>query len=204
MLPNLSDGARALREELVAGLAEAEERLGTPVERTYDLDDWGDDRRFWEMWESRKAEVILVICREGGRVVLQTKRFYPEGVFRLPTGGVREGERLLEAVRRELREETGLEASPERFLGVLHYRFRRGGRAMERASYVFLVRGGAAPLAPQDEGEGISAFRDVPLSELPSVARSLESLPGDWAVWGAFRALAHRFVAEVVGVRCEA
>ncbi len=204
MSRSLCVGSEKVTDELVSGIAEAEERLGGPDVRSYDLDDWGDDRRFWEMWGGRQAEVILVICRADGRIVLQTKRFYPPGVFRLPTGGVHEGERLLDAVRRELREETGLTTPPERFLGVLRYRFRREGVPMERASYVFLVRGGATPLRAQDEREGISAFREVPLSQLERVAESLESLPGDWSVWGAFRALEHRFVAEAVGVRREA
>ena len=189
--------------EAVPGLAEAERRYGHPEVRSYDLDDWGDLERFWQMWRRRRAEVVLVILRHDGRVVLQTKRFYPPGAFRLPSGSLQEGEHLLAGVRRELSEETGLEASVVRLLGILRYHFRRGGEPMERASYVLLVDGGAAPLSPRDESEGITAFREVAMSELPAVAESLERLPGEWAVWGQFRALAHRFVAEAVDVRSE-
>ncbi len=184
--------------ERVPGLAEAERRYGRPEVRVYDLGDCGDLDRFWEMWEHRQAEVALVIRRPGGLIVLQTKSFYPPDTYRLPTGGIRPGEALLAAVCRELREETGLEADIVRFLGVLHYRFRRGGKPTERSSYVFLMQAGPGELRPQDLTERISAFREVPPRELPAVADRLEQLPGEWAVWGRFRALVHRFVAEAI------
>lgn len=180
------------------GLAEAERLYGRPAVRRYDLGDCGDLERFWEMWRKRQAEVVLAIGRPGGRLLLQTKAFYPEGTYRLPSGGIEEGEPLLDAVRREMCEETGLEAQVLRFLGVLCYRFRRQGEAQERASYVFLVDGGAGVPASHDEAERISGFCEVPAAELDAVAERLARLPGEWVVWGRFRALAHRFVAEAM------
>ncbi len=179
----------------VRGRREAERLYGRPEVQTYDLDDWGDRDRFWEMWHSRQAEVVLVLRRPDGQLVLQTKAFYPPGTFRLPTGGVKEGEGLLAAVARETREETGLPAHVACFLGILCYRFSRAGRPMERASCVFLLDVGPGELCPKDVSERITAFREVPLWELEQVAGRLEQMPGDWAVWGMFRALAHRFVA---------
>ncbi len=181
-----------------AGLVEAERRYGRPEVRRYELGDVGDQERFWEMWRARRAEVVLVIRRAGGRVLLQTKSFYPEGTWRLPSGGVHGGEPLSDAVRRETLEETGLEAEVVRFLGVLCYHFRRHGQPQERASYVFLLENGAGRPAPKDEAERISGFREVGLPELAAVSRQLEEMPGAWAVWGRFRALAHRFVEEVM------
>ena len=90
----------------------------------------------------------------------------------------------------------GLEARIERYLGVLCYRFRRAGQPLERASFVFVLGGGAGPLRPQDEAEQITDFREVPTGELAEVARNLENQPGEWAVWGGFRALVHRLVAQ--------
>jgi len=180
------------------GLAEAERLFGHPEVRTYALGACGDLERFWEMWQKRSGEVVLVLRRPDGRLILQTKRFYPPGAFRLPTGGIRAGEDLLAAVRRETLEETGLAARIVRFLGVLRYRFERGGVPMERASYVFLLEAGAGELRPQDEAERISAFREVPVEELATVGERLERLPGEWAVWGRFRALVHRFAAEMM------
>ncbi len=178
------------------GLAEVERLFGRGVVREYDLDDCGDQPRFWQMWHKRQAEVVLVIRRPGDRVLLHTKQFYPPAAYRLPSGGIDQGEELLAAVRREMLEETGLEARIERYLGVLCYRFRRAGQLLERASFVFVLDGGAGPLGPQDESEQITDFREVPTGELAEVARNLENQPGEWAVWGGFRALVHRFVAQ--------
>ena len=188
------------------GLGEAEQAYGRPEVRYYDLGDLGDEDRFWEMWHKRRAEVVLAIRRAGGRVLLQTKAFYPRGTYRLPSGGIYEGEPLLEAVRREMLEETGLQARIVCFLGVLCYRFRRHGQPQERASYVFLLEDGAGKPVPRDQAEGISGFREVAPEELEAVARQLEAMPGEWAVWGRFRALVHRFAAEAMrrphGMQC--
>ena len=185
----------------VPGRPEAERLYGRAEVRTYDLGDWGDRDRFWEMWHNRQAEVVLVLRRPDGRLILQTKAFYPAGTFRLPTGGVKERESLLAAVAREVEEETGLAAQVACFLGILCYRFRRGGRPMQRASCVFLLDAGPGELCPRDRSEQITAFREVPPADLDAVAGRLEQMPGEWAVWGRFRALAHRFVVEAMARR---
>ena len=151
------------------------------------------------MWGHRQGEVVLVLRRPSGCILLQTKAFYPAGAYRMPTGGIGEGEPLLAAVQRELREETGLQGRVARFLGVLHYRFTRGGLEQERSSYVFLVDLGPEPPQPEDESERITGFCEVPPEALPEVARRLAQMDAEWAVWGRFRALAHEFVAAVIG-----
>ena len=182
----------------VPGLHEAEALYGPALRREYDLGDAGDDARFWEVWHRRQAEVVLVMLRPDGRLVLQTKAIYPPGAFRIPTGGICQDEPLLDALTRELREETGQQARVRRLLGVLCYHFRRGGVAHDRQSYVFLLDIGSEPLRPEDGEEEISAYREIRLSDLPQAAANLESTRGDWAVWGRFRALVHWFVAEAV------
>ena len=37
-------------------------------------------------------EVVMVVPRPGGKVLLHTKSFYPPGTYRLPTGRLRLGE----------------------------------------------------------------------------------------------------------------
>ncbi len=88
----------------------------------------------------------------------------------------------------------------ERFLGVLHYALehRTLGRH-EYATYFFLVRmpeGGV--LAPTDPNELIEAWEWRRPDELAAVADRLEGVGAgwpEWADWGRYRALAHRFVA---------
>src|SRR2546427_9724952 len=64
----------------------------------------------------------MVIRRPNGNVLLAIKTFYPRNAYRLPTGGVRHGERILDALLRETAEETGLETVVRRFLAHVTYR----------------------------------------------------------------------------------
>jgi len=146
----------------------------------------------------RSAEVVLALCRQGGRVVLHTKAFYPTGAYRLLSGGVQPGEDLQEAVRREAQEETGLDVTIERFLGIIHHRFTHGEAATSFDSYVFSVGGPAGELHSVDVDERIAGYREVPVADLPGVARHLQSLPADWLAWGRFRAVPHLLVYEAL------
>lgn len=158
----------------------------------------------------RRAEICYVMHRgdpaEG--VLLHIKTFYPEGAYRLPTGGIHVGEAVLETLTREIYEETGLtvgthagDVQVERLLGVLAYDLRHATLgATPFATYHFLVRMPAdAVLAPQDPAESIGGWQWRPARELPAVAAILDHVhlsSQQWADWGRFRALSHRFVAE--------
>ncbi|TMD51547.1 MAG: NUDIX domain-containing protein, partial [Chloroflexi bacterium] len=64
----------------------------------------------------------MVIRRRNGKIPLSIKTFYPRGAYRLPTGGIHHGERILDALRRETDEETALEVEVRRFLAWIIYR----------------------------------------------------------------------------------
>jgi ADP-ribose pyrophosphatase YjhB (NUDIX family) len=69
-----------------------------------------------------------VIEDDDGRVLLGRRAIEPyKGEWDLPGGFVEEGEHPLDALRRELREEAGLEVEPDDFLGVWMDRY--GGDA---------------------------------------------------------------------------
>ena len=89
------------------------------------------------------------IVEEGGRVLLARRRYEPfAGRWDLPGGFLEEGEHPLDAIRRELREETGLDVEPDRFVGVWIDRY---GDAQDAPSTLNLywtahvVGGDAAP-----------------------------------------------------------
>jgi NAD+ diphosphatase len=107
---------------------------------------------------------------------------------------------VVTAVHREAREETGLPVAIERCLGVLEYEFRHRGETLPFVSYVFLLRENGGQLCPQDKGERITSFREVPLTELRAVARNLRAIEADWRDWGHYRAIVHSLAAEVLGV----
>ncbi|HEY3271543.1 MAG TPA: NUDIX hydrolase [Geothrix sp.] len=71
--------------------------------------------------------VAAIIEREGRFLVVEeTDGASPERVFNQPAGHVEPGEGLLDAVRREVREETGLAFTPEALVGIYQLQARNG------------------------------------------------------------------------------
>ncbi len=179
---------------LVAGYGPTEQRRCR-----FELDESG--YAFW--WRatalSRRAEVVMAVQRPDGGLLLHTKGHYPPGTYRLPSGGVRWGESVLEALAREMWEELGLRLSPTAMPGLIHYTLYHADRTIPFASYLFLLPA-AETVAPasHDPQESISAFRWVPPSEISAVADQLRPLVRAWGRWGAFRAVAHDLLAEVL------
>src|SRR2546423_356546 len=83
----------------------------------------------------RRGEVVLAICSAGNKVLLHTKSFYPDGVFRLLSGGIHPDESVESALLREAREETGLDVRIEKFVALIQY--ESGIRQHPFASYLF-------------------------------------------------------------------
>ncbi len=176
-----------------------EETFGPLRREAVDLTVGPDSDAFWHPMQvkNRRGEVVLVLQPAPGQVLVHTKTFYPPGVYRLPTGGILPGEAVLDALRREAAEEIGLSVEPERFLGLVEYRFHREAEEAFFASWAFLLRpvGRVAPHS-QDTGEQIAEFRAVPVEDLPRIAAQLRALPSPWADWGRFRAVVHDLVAR--------
>ena len=151
----------------------------------------------------RFAEVCMVIRRRNGRLPLSIKTFYPRGAHRLPTGGIHHGEPILDALRRETEEETGLETEIKRFLAWITYRpvSAPDGPPLFH-TFAFLLEDMGGHFHTSDLEEQIEAWIEVEPAALGDVADRLDritSMPskeigGDWADWGHFRAIVHRVV----------
>ncbi|WP_257306691.1 NUDIX hydrolase [Geothrix campi] len=76
------------------------------------------------MW----ALTVAAIIERDGRFLFveETDGASPERVFNQPAGHVEPGEGLLDAVRREVREETGLAFTPEALVGIYQLQARNG------------------------------------------------------------------------------
>jgi len=155
-------------------------------------------QHWFKKYRGGNGEVVLFIRLRNGDLLLHTKDFYPAGVFRVPSGGIKTGESLCDALRREALEETGLDVAIERFLAVLEFEFHCQGLVIPYPSYLFLLREVGGALRTVDQEERIAAFTTVPMPHLFSVAERLENLPPDWHDWGLFRALPHRVAAELL------
>jgi len=135
----------------------------------------------------RRSEVAMAIRRPSGGILLQTKAFYPPATFRLPTGGIKEGEDVEHALLREVHEESNLEVEIESLIAVLDH-LAPAGRPMFR-SYLFLLRETGGVLKVNDPQEQISAWEERDRRGLAAAAEQLRTLDGVWRQWGTFRAV---------------
>lgn len=125
--------------------------------------------------------LVLRDREEGLEILLVRRRYQPfQGMWSIPGGHVEPGESLLEAARRELLEETGIEAEP---LGVIHVHELVAEGHGGLTHYVLIdvlmdYRGGE----PRASSDAIDA-RFVPypdalgLELTPSARQFLENLP---------------------------
>ncbi|KAB7847269.1 NUDIX hydrolase [Streptomyces mobaraensis] len=99
-----------------------------------------------------KTVVGAVIADEGGKILLLHRPAddYLGGLWELPSGGVDDGETLIEALRREVAEETGLTVTAiGGYLG--HFDYRSGsGRTTRQFNFTATVTGETVTLTEHD------------------------------------------------------
>jgi ADP-ribose pyrophosphatase YjhB (NUDIX family) len=102
---------------------------------------------------------------DAGRVLLACRGVEPaRGKWDIPGGFLEEDEDPLDGLRRELREETGLEVAPVRYLGAFMDTYGEDERAIATLNLMWVVRaGGGEPQAADDVAE----LRWFPRDELP-------------------------------------
>jgi len=144
----------------------------------------------------RHGEVAMVIQRTAGWVLLQTKATYPPGTFRIPTGTIRKGESAEKTMLRELMEEASLTPGRHRKLCRLEYAVEGGRKGFH--TVVYLIEEPRGELMPMDLTEAITAWREAPIADLPSVARELRRLEPPRDGWGLYRSAVHQVVADLL------
>ena len=121
-----------------------------------------------------------------GEDVLLVQRAKPplQGLWSLPGGLVEAGETLDEAVRREVREETGIEIAPAGFVDTHESIVRDGGGRVERhfVLWVYAARfESGEPLAASDAA-ALCWCRPDALGPLPTTALAAEFIARSRAV----------------------
>lgn len=115
----------------------------------------------------------VVVRREGESVkvaMIRTRNLKDESVWTLPKGTREEGERPEETARREVREETGLDAEIVQALDPITYWFvSTKDRARYRKTvYLYLMRAVAGDISDHDTE--VDEVRFVPLDEAVQLA----------------------------------
>lgn len=145
----------------------------------------------------RKGEVAMAIRRPDGTVLLQTKEFYPAGTFRLPTGGIKDGEDVEHALLREVYEESNLSVEIERLVAAIDYLAPDDGRVTFR-TYLFLLREVGGELQVNDPKERISGWDQRDIAGLRRATEELRAIDEGWQRWGHFRALAIEILLDAL------
>lgn len=163
-----------------------------PFAWTKDIDMPYENRHFWRRAQDlvnkdRFGEVVFCVERPNGKIITVTSPDYPKGVFRIPTGGIFYGEDILDAVRREAREELGLFVSVMRFVGVLRIRFTHGGEAIPFYSFLFHLKEESGNLLADATDDEVSEVLEAGPEELDLIADNLLHIREEWRDWGRFR-----------------
>jgi ADP-ribose pyrophosphatase YjhB (NUDIX family) len=122
------------------------------------------------------------LCIDEGRVLLARRAHPPfEGFWDIPGGFLDEGEDPLDGLRRELKEETGLDVEPERFLGVWIDRYGGDSTAESTLNLYWTARVVSGEAAPADD---VSELRWFGRDELPGATElAFENVPLVLAAW---------------------
>lgn len=125
----------------------------------------------------RAHDVTFFIFDGFDRLALIRKPFFPPGVYRAPSGGVRPGEDFEQGVLREAYEETGLKIRLERYLVRIRVRFSCGDTIRPWTSHVFSAQRLSGELRPIDRKE-ISEAIYCTIEELQNTIRDKLLLTG--------------------------
>jgi 8-oxo-dGTP pyrophosphatase MutT (NUDIX family) len=194
-----------LPDHIEAQIADLSGRYGAPARVLADIPDGLFDP---VRMDDRIGEVCMVIRRPSGGLLTFRKQIYPAGVMRLLTGGIRPGEPIIDALLREVAEETSLPIAVRRFLAAIGYRTpQTPAQSYAFLTFAFLLDDLGGELLVQDPDEQVEAFGEARPTELRALADALADLDdrvdraigGSWQSWGVFRAVVHRVVADTLG-----
>lgn len=135
----------------------------------------------------RRGEVVFCVIRPNGNIITVTCEEYPQGIFRIPTGGIGHNEDIVKAVFRETREELGIDVEITDFIGVLKLKFIHGTESVMFYSYLFVLKETGGRLLVDASDDEISEIKEVNIEELEIVVNSLNNIQGRWRDWGKFR-----------------
>ena len=133
-------------------------------------------------YASSKPTASAVVVDDAGRVLFSRRAGEPfKDHWDLPGGFLEEGEHPVDALRRELREETGLDIEPVDFLGIWMDRYGgdSGAQATLNLYWSARVLGGTAEAA-----DDVSELQWFPADDLPPAAEiAFSHIPEVLAAW---------------------
>jgi ADP-ribose pyrophosphatase YjhB (NUDIX family) len=126
--------------------------------------------------DGRAHDITLFIFNDG-KLLFNAKHFYPEGLFRAPSGGVNRDETIELGAKREAYEETGVEIELKRYLARIDVRFfnrENKNEQIDWTSYVFSAKFVSGEIAPQDTDE-IREAKWIKPDEIPKFTEIMKN-----------------------------
>lgn len=147
----------------------------------------------------RAHDVSMLIFGDDALAVIR-KVGYPEGAYRIPSGGVHPEESFLDGAAREAREETGLAVTFTHYLLQVHADFAQGEERLRWVTHVMQAQArpdasARGSLAPLDDAE-IEAAKWVSWDELLSEVNPTLEASGLGGL--RYRARLHERLHEIV------
>jgi len=150
-------------------LAPIRTRYGEPTLLEWESDVSAEEMALIRREAGRRHDVTLFIFR-GGDLALIRKPMYPDGIWRTPGGGIKQGEDFVTGVVREALEETGARIELERYVLRAEALFRLGSEAVPWQTHVISASTQTERLEPLDTHE-IEAARWGTAAELAGPIR---------------------------------
>lgn len=120
------------------------------------------------MAERRELPAVSVAVVRGDTVLLVKRALPPsQGLYAFPGGKVESGETLEQAARRELMEETGLEASGFRPVDTIFIEGSSEGHPVDYRLTVFGARYARGEAIAADDAESAAFYTLAEMSDLP-------------------------------------
>lgn len=130
----------------------------------------------------RVACVGAVVSDVDGRIVVVRRGQAPaRGLWSLPGGRVEAGETLAEAVRREVKEETGLDVDVQQVIGRID--IPHGTLVYDVTDFAATVVGATSPLRAGDDAIDARWVTRPDLAALDTTPGLVDTLER-WGVWG--------------------
>ena len=139
-------------DDFSAELAGLQQQFGVPQRVDFSAEMLPDEFALVQrsVGRGRYHDVTIFIHYQGKFVVIEKHAYAHTGILRAPSGGANADESLIDAAKREAREETGFEIEVERFILESHVQLTLENEKVDWVSYVFLARVTGGEMVPQD------------------------------------------------------
>ncbi len=145
--------------------------------------------------KGREHDVTLYIVKDK-KIIVIAKHFYPQGLFRAPSGGINPGEDFVEGAKREAREETGCEIQFENFLLKTYVQFiqKNSDKIINWHSYIFQAKYISGNFEFTDTNE----IREVALVDIKHFEKFSETMRASEIGGLHYRAALHDEVKKLI------